>query len=236
MGAPAFGASGVTSRSRNHSVDRVEHVDGLNKNLYIRSETGTISETDDICGSWGIEAEGTNQFSRSLRSVTLTESEEVVRHEIWSGATPAQTGLTDKLVGVDCIIKVRLEQRVSVQGLGALPTGYEVEDEGSLKNIDIDTAIGPTNIAVTNMFLESVNDERSTTEFGTWTLEFVKYTPQTDGTGQADLISGFSMPTDVDSTYYRITRTTTLTSEGFATTQLSIEEIYAYNETGGNWS
>lgn len=235
MGAPAFGASGVTSRSRQHSVDRVEHVDGLDRHLYIRSETGTISESDDICGSWGIEGEATNQFSRSLRSVTLTETEEVVTHEIWTGNNPAQTGITDKLVGVDCIVKVRLEQRVSITGLGDLPTGYKVSDCGSLKDIDVDTAIGATNIAVTGMFLESVNDEASTTDFQSWSIELTKYTPQTDPTGQADLLS-VTLPSDVQSTYYRVTRTTTLSAEGFATIEVSVEEIYRYDEYGSDWT
>lgn len=234
MGAPAFGASGVTSRSRQHAVDRVEHIDGLDRHLYIRSESGTIAESDDICGSWGLESETTNQFGRSLRTVTLTETEEVVTHEIWTNNTPAQTGLTDKLVGVDCIVKVRLEQRVSVQGIGDLPVGYRVTNLGSLKDIDIDTAIGPSNIAVTQMFFENVSDEASTTDFTTFTLEFVKYTPQTDPTGQNDLIS-LSLPTDVNSTYYRITRTTTFSAEGFATTEVSVEEIYRYDEYGADW-
>lgn len=235
MAAPAFGASGVTTRSRQHAVDRVEHNDGLNKYLYIRSESGTIEENNDICGSWGIESETTNQFSRSLRSVTLTETEEVIPHEIWTGNTPAQTGLTDKLVGVDCIIKVRLEQRVSVQGVGLLPASYNVTNLGSLKDIDIDTAIGVTSITVAQMFFESVNDESTTTDWTSFTMEFVKYTAQTDPTGQNDLIS-VSIPADVNSTYYRITRTTTLSSEGFATTALSVEEIYSYTEYGADWT
>lgn len=235
MGAPAFGASGVTSRSRQHSVDRVEHVDGLNRHLYVRSEAGTISESDDICGSWGIHGEDVNQFSRSLRSVTLTETEEVVTHEIWTGNSPAQTGISDKLVGVDCIVKVRLEQRVSITGIGDLPAGYRVSNCGSLKDIDVDTAIGTTEIAETGMFLENVNEESSTTDFTSWSIELSKFTPQTDSTGQADLIS-LTLPSDVQSTYYRITRTTTLSAEGFATIEVSVEEIYRYDEYGADWT
>lgn len=235
MGAPDFGASGVNSRTRAHSVDRVEHVDGLDKNLYIRSEQGTITERNDICGSWGIEAEATNQFGRSLRSVTLTETEEVVTHEIWSGATPAQTGITDKLVGVDCIVKTRLEQRISIQGIGSLPTGYRNTNLGSLKDISVQTAIGATIVACDDMFFESLSDDANMTDFTGFNLEFTKFTPTTDPTGQANLIS-LSLPADVQATFYKISRTTTLSAEGFATTEVSIEEIYKYDETASDFS
>lgn len=235
MAAPEFGASGVTSRSRSHSVDRVEHVDGLDKHLYIRSEQGQITERDDICGAWGIESETTNQFGRSLRSITLTETEEVVTHEIWSEATPAQTGITDKLVGFDCIVKTRLEQRVSIAGIGALPTGYRNTNLGSLKDISIQTAIGSETIEVDDMFFDSLNDEATTTEFTGFTLEFTKYTPQTDLTGQADLLS-ITLPSDVQASFYKITRTTSFSAEGFATQEIAIEELYRYDETAADWA
>jgi len=162
--APRFGASGATSRRRSRTAENLIFRDGFVKTPYFRKEGGSVSETQETVTAWGIQGSGLNPLGRPLESVTLTETEEVIMHETWSGLQPTTGASPNKLIGVDAILIVSAERRLTVSGQGDLPASYDETDVGKgEQSLTIQTAIGSSTISISDAFLTSVSDDASLT-------------------------------------------------------------------------
>jgi len=225
--APNFGVSGATSRRRSRTGENLIFRDGFEKTPYFRREGGSIAETQETITAWGIQGSGLNPLGKPLESVTLTETEEVVVHDTWTGNQPTTGASPTKLVGVDAILIVSAERRLTITGYGALPDGYIETSVGKgAISLSIQSAIGAAVVSLSNAYLSSVSDDANLTDFTRWTLEFVEFISPNEGDdGSAHLITA-TIPDDVTATKYTISKTTSLGREAFVTVETSIEEHF----------
>jgi len=231
MPVPNFGASGFVSRNRSRGAEQLTYIDGFDRTLYWLKESGSISVTTQTCDSYGIQGSSENVLGQALETVTLSEEENVQVHENWTGEQPA-SGV--KLIGVDCILITHAQRNLSVNGDGALPTGYTETDRGtSGKSLSLQAVIGTASVSVSDGFVANVSDSDSQTDFRKFTFELQEFIPQTDGTGQTHLITA-DIPSDVKATFYKISKTTTLSREDFASVETSIEEYFGLTQ-GAAW-
>lgn len=231
--APNFGVSGASSRRRSRTGENLIFRDGFVKTSYFRREGGSIAETVETVTAWGIQGSGLNSLGKPLESVTLTETEEVVIHDTWTGEQPSEGATPVKLVGVDAALIVSAERRLTVTGYGSLPSGYEETDVGKGDiALTLYSAIGSSSVSISDAFLSSVSDDASLTDFTRWTLEFVEFISPDEGDDGSEHLITATIPDDVTATNYTITKTTTLGREAFVTVETSIEEHFSTAQAG----
>jgi len=233
--APRFGFSGGTSRRRARAAGNLPHRDGFVKTLYYLREDGSISLTQDTITAWGIQGSGLNPLARPLESATLTETEEVVIHDTWTGVQPAVGVDPNKLVGVDAMLIISAERRLTISGEGDLPSGYEPSKVGSqVTSFTIQSAIGTATVSITDGMLTSVTDDSNLTDWTRWTLEILEYISPAEGEdGSRHLITA-TLPGDLTAGFYTISKTTSLGREAWATVEVSVEEHFS-TTAASNW-
>jgi len=225
--APRFGMSGATSRRRSRAGGNLPHRDGFVKTLYYLREDGSLSESQETITAWGIQGSGLNPLARPLESATLTETEEVVIHDTWTGVQPAVGTNPDKLVGTDAMLIISAERRLTISGEGTLPSGYEPSKVGSqVTGLTIQSAIGSATVSLTDGMLVSVSDDSNLTDWRKWTLEMMEFISPAEGEdGTRHLITA-TLPGDLLAGFYTITKTTSLGREAWVTVEVSTEEHF----------
>lgn len=233
--APKFGSSGVTTRRRTRTGESLIHRDGFEKTQYFLRESGNVSVTQETITAWGIQGSGVNPLSRPLESAVLTESEEVVLHDDWTGVQPATGTNPTKLIGNDAMLIVSAERRLSISGEGILPAGFEPDQVGSGGiSLTIQSAIGAATVSITNGFFMSLNDDTSRTDFTRWTIELMEYISPVEGEDGSRHLITVTVPDDITATRYTLSKTTSLGREAWATTETTVEEHFS-TTAAGNW-
>lgn len=245
---PSFGcAANTLNFSIQEQADMLELQDGYNTLRFLRKINTTMSETREELTDYGIapSTDATNNpFKAPLESISMTETEDVIMHESWNqnGANTAIETQGGPLTGVDALLVVRLEQRWSVQGKGVVPDRETAVPWKAGDDVPANIVIGSATGGVTPTLTitipvgaqcESVNRENQNTDFQTFTLEFLRYIPQTAADASDHLITlpGFvndALLSDValaaaGAPYFKITKTTTMGARAFASTQHSLE-------------
>lgn len=245
---PKFGSAGRSLRfGVDKSAERLDLVNGFETELYFRALNDTRSEEVEKLMCYGIAPKETNPFSRTLTTVSHSENEDVITHESWTENDPNtdQTTQGGPLVAVDAMLKWRAEERWSVSGYGELPERVvgtpwapgDVTSTALVINSATTAADHPTEaLSITipvGAYLENVSIQGENTNWRTFTLEFVKYTGQTDLDDPfADIVAAPTqvMNEEVDwdipvpnNYWYRTSKTTTLNAEGFGTVEFSME-------------
>ena len=225
---PNFGMSGASSRRRARGAEQLILRDGFTKTPFFSRESGSVAETQETITSWGIESSDSNPFATPLESVSLSETEEIVTHDTWTGNQPSRANNAPKLLGVDAMLIVSAERRLSVTGKGTIPPGYTADFVGSGGvSLTIKTAIGSSQISLTDALFVSVSDDASLTDFTRWSLEFQEFLSPANGEDGSRHLISVTLPTDVQATFYQITKTTNFGMESFVTQEISITEFFS---------
>ena len=224
---PNFGMSGATTRRRARGAEQIMLRDGFEKIPFFSREAGSISEGREVITAWGLEPSSSNPMATPLESVSLSETEEVVTHDTWTGTQPSRDNNAPKLLGVDAMLIVSAERRLTVTGKGNIPTSYKAPLVGSGGvSLTFKTAIGSETIVITDALYVSLSDDASLTDFTRWSMEFLEYLSPANGEDGSRHLITVTNPVDVLATLYQITRTTTFGMEAWATQEISITEFF----------
>jgi len=220
MGQPLFGVAGIDSLATVARRDVLELVDGINVQQFIRMSRPQKAEQQTRVAAWGI----TPTASYWPESVNLSVAEEAIQHEEFNGTTPVSTGSGS--VKFDASLVFRARVSLSVSGKCVTITDPDTvawpnEFTSAIGAYTVGSALHPptgTNPTITT----NADYTQLRTDWHQFSYE------------KGWIISGASTGANIlDFTdfniaaiaahYHVITRTYSLSAEGFATQSISVE-------------
>jgi len=221
MAQPIFGIAGTDSLSDVASKDILELVDGINLQQFTRMARPSQSEQNTKIAAWGITPKDDKYWPES---VTLTVAEEAVQHEEYNNVVPVAAG--DGSVIFDASLVFRARVNFSVSGKCVDVADPKTEDwpdsfTSAIGGFVVGNALHPptgTNpTIVTNAeFTKLRTDWHSFSYERQWIISGAS-----TGANILDF-TDFSLAAR-GAHKHVISRTYTLSNEGFATQNISVE-------------
>lgn len=243
---PNFGVVGADSINRSRAVQTIELTDGINIYPFIKSEDGTIAYSRTIMPFYGIQDSNTNSLNRIIESVSYSETEEAITHEAAVAAGVPVKGASQKLVGIDAMLILRMRKTMSVSGKGRLPTGYTETDRGAYKTLTLSAALGDFSVTMSNAILTNPSEVKQALDWWTYSFELAMVVAQSDGAGATHLVTvdnwdaanlgaipGNETSND-GAPNYTIAKTINLGLEAWVTQEVSITEYFG-TANGQSW-
>lgn len=251
---PNFGCAAATSQvSRNQTAEFAELMDGYNKDYFWKMENDQRAEQREVLSGWGIAASTSNPLGAKLESITITETEEVIKHDKWSGEEADTVAQGRPLLVCDGLLVIRKNTTWSISGdrpQGVLNSnltacvnklGLEVGNEmifspatGATGSADTYGSPTGTNIVVpaTAIVQQPPGRTRTQGDFEKFQIQLVKSYGNDSGnsekhfwtTGDMNIANAAVFPiSDLPNKRYKITRTQSLSASNYVTVNWSLE-------------
>lgn len=165
---------------------RIKGCDGTY--IYYLDGTEQYTLNRDVYYAYGIECNA-GDISEVITAVSLTETEEIAgQHRV--ARDPGETPGEARLLKTDFLLVVGYSRTVTVNGMGALPTGYESTDIGStVGELTFNTRYGTFSVATgATAVLRDISHTGQITDFDNYTLNMEEYIDTTDTDAQDHLI------------------------------------------------
>lgn len=235
MPFPKFGAAGqCESDSDSKSMEELEFRDGFDTSVFALKHTTTLTRSapSSYALTYGIEGSASNPTGCTLVSASLEKTEEATDpHTIACSPGACPTDPSDLLTKTDGLIIFRVAEVLTIEGFVDCVTGCpysrgDTLDLGATAGAGIKPAVGSATVEIygDGFTCRRVDTVRESTEWEKFTCEFIKYTGNTAGTANDNILSlSLFGSGDIPSAYYTIHQTVTLSSEDCATQEEAIE-------------
>lgn len=237
MAQPNFGTSGLDSFTDGRSLETLELNEGIDVRLFRRMSRPSHSAQVAECNAWGITAPVVISGGPTLwpQSVTLTQTEEGMQHEVASGDQPEEANATTPPTNNASDFKCHVIMRVR----GVLSVTAKVETiSGSMEDIAWPADFTPALLLASATFpvglatlsgtgeplLTSVEKRSVNNDWDEVSYQYTFITPNPDTTTYSNIldVTEFSFPTIADHWEMR-SKTLALSVNGFATSSGSVQ-------------
>ena len=216
-------------------MEELEFRDGFSTTVFDlkHSKTLTRSEPSSYALTYGIEGSADNPTGRTLKTVTWERSEEATDPHNVPFSPGAVPGSSDLLTYTDGLIVFRVAETLTIEGFS--PAGGAPWDRGDYLNLGsasgsgikaaVDCLASGAEVYGDDFMCRRVDVVRESTEWETFTCEFIKYTGNTSGGACSNVLSSelFGSAEIGSANKYTIRKSLTLNSEDKANFEETIE-------------
>lgn len=236
MGFPLFGASGNVERDEDsQTMEELEFRDGFSTTVFDlkHSKTLTRSAPSSYALTYGIEGSADNPTGRTLKTVTWERSEEATDPHNVPFSPGEVPGSSDLLTYTDGLIVFRVAETLTIEGFS--PAGGAPWARGEYLNLGaaagsgikaaVDCLSSGAEVYGDGFMCRRVDVVKESTEWETFTCEFIKYTGNTQENACENVLSSelFGSAEIGTGNQYTIRKTMTLNSEDRADFEEVIE-------------